>query len=347
MRPTTTGSRHSPLHRAKSIAAAAGIASLALIHCAASAQLSGLTFQYQSTHDQTSSAAPTTATYHEFTALMSFPGSQPPSGVDEAWVEKPDGSTVFLNTSGSFYSSPIVFFATREAMLAAWPSGLYEFTIRGYDEDDNEFQDVYSKQQPYPAGLWPSQVPTFTPESYNGLQQMNPALPREVEVNSFTVAPPANGQLSGLSINQRFGSLPGPTAWSSLTTIGAPTSSRTIPAGVLQPNTDYYATWSFAQRVVSPATPDIAYSHISFGNVTRVSFRTGNAVACPPDLGVQGGGPGQDGQLDNNDFIAFITHFFNSDPRADMGVQAGLPGSDGLYDNNDFIAFISAFFDGC
>jgi hypothetical protein len=326
---------------------AATIGSLATTAATASAQLSGLTFQYQSTYEQTGTAAPTTSTSHDFTGLMSFPGSQPPSGVDEAWVEKPDGSIVFLNTASSFYTTPIVFYPTREAMMAAWPAGLYEFTIVGTDEDDNEFEDVYTKQQPYPSGVWPSQIPAFTPASYIALQGMNPALPRTVEVNAFAITPPANGQLSGLSINQRFGSLPGSTVWSSLTTVGAPTSTRTIPAGALQPNTDYFATWHFAQRVVSPPTPEVAYSHLSFGNVTRMPFRTGNAVTCAPDLGVAGGAAGSDGQLDNNDFIAFITHFFNNDPRADLGVSGGLPGSDGQYDNNDFIAFINAFFSGC
>ncbi|MFT3687013.1 MAG: GC-type dockerin domain-anchored protein [Phycisphaerales bacterium] len=68
---------------------------------------------------------------------------------------------------------------------------------------------------------------------------------------------------------------------------------------------------------------------------------------CPADLGVQGGAAGQDGRLDNNDFIAFISLFFANDARADMGVQGGGPGHDGHFDNNDFIAFISAFFAGC
>jgi hypothetical protein len=69
--------------------------------------------------------------------------------------------------------------------------------------------------------------------------------------------------------------------------------------------------------------------------------------ACPADLGTAGGLPGQDGVLDNNDFIAFITYFFNSDSHADLGVAGGLPGHDGAYDNNDFIAFINLFFAGC
>ncbi|MBY0308462.1 MAG: DUF3466 family protein, partial [Phycisphaerales bacterium] len=41
--------------------------------------------------------------------------------------------------------------------------------------------------------------------------------------------------------------------------------------------------------------------------------------ACVADLGGQGGVIGADGQLDNNDFIAFISLFFDADARADVG----------------------------
>ncbi len=69
--------------------------------------------------------------------------------------------------------------------------------------------------------------------------------------------------------------------------------------------------------------------------------------ACPADLGVQGGGQGQDGVLDNNDFIAFIDLFFSQSPAADVGVQGGIAGSDNAWDNNDFVVFINDFFNGC
>lgn len=68
---------------------------------------------------------------------------------------------------------------------------------------------------------------------------------------------------------------------------------------------------------------------------------------CPADIGVQGGLPGHDGELDNNDFIVFIDYFFNQHSLADRGIQGGLPGHDGAFDNNDFIVFIDQFFAGC
>jgi hypothetical protein len=69
---------------------------------------------------------------------------------------------------------------------------------------------------------------------------------------------------------------------------------------------------------------------------------------CAADTGSAGGLPGPDGQLDNNDFIAFIGAFFADDRfRADVGKAGGLAGADNRLDNNDFIAFINAFFSGC
>ena len=67
----------------------------------------------------------------------------------------------------------------------------------------------------------------------------------------------------------------------------------------------------------------------------------------PADVGAAGGVPGRDGLYDNNDFIAFINYFFNTDTLADIGRAGGVLGEDGLFDNNDFIVFINQFFGGC
>jgi len=70
-------------------------------------------------------------------------------------------------------------------------------------------------------------------------------------------------------------------------------------------------------------------------------------VACAADMGIAGGTPGHDGQLDNNDFIAFINLFFQLSTQADCGRSGGQSGRDGHHDNNDFIVFINQFFAGC
>jgi hypothetical protein len=87
----------------------------------------------------------------------------------------------------------------------------------------------------------------------------------------------------------------------------------------------------------------------SFSGKVYVGYNTTAAQppACPADLGQQGGIPGADGVLDNNDFVAFIDAFFAHGTAADLGSQGGVAGSDGQWDNNDFVVFIDLFFAGC
>ncbi|MFT3684536.1 MAG: GC-type dockerin domain-anchored protein [Phycisphaerales bacterium] len=68
---------------------------------------------------------------------------------------------------------------------------------------------------------------------------------------------------------------------------------------------------------------------------------------CMADFGSPGGVSPGDGRLDNNDFIAFTTAFFQHDLAADVGTTAGMFGSDNVLDSNDFISFITLFFQGC
>lgn len=69
---------------------------------------------------------------------------------------------------------------------------------------------------------------------------------------------------------------------------------------------------------------------------------------CLGDVGSEGGSPAADGFLDNNDFIVFISAFFDQNAAiADVGGEGAALGPDGVYDNNDFIVFIDAFFAGC
>lgn len=67
---------------------------------------------------------------------------------------------------------------------------------------------------------------------------------------------------------------------------------------------------------------------------------------CLADVSL-GGGPGQDGIVDGNDFVAFINAFAASDPLADVASPGATPGADGIVDGDDFIAFINTFASGC
>lgn len=68
---------------------------------------------------------------------------------------------------------------------------------------------------------------------------------------------------------------------------------------------------------------------------------------CLADVGTAGGVPGQDGLLNNNDFVVFIDWFFAGNTASDIGTTGGVPGVDGAFDNNDFVVYIDRFFAGC
>ncbi|HZW07460.1 MAG TPA: GC-type dockerin domain-anchored protein, partial [Phycisphaerales bacterium] len=99
--------------------------------------------------------------------------------------------------------------------------------------------------------------------------------------------------------------------------------------------------------IVNPSNPVI----MGLMNAKRIDAYRQSATeiphpcpACRADIGVQGGTPGGDCVLDNNDFVVFIDYFFQQNAVADVGSQGGVTGPDGAWDNNDFVVFIDYFF---
>jgi hypothetical protein len=118
-------------------------------------------------------------------------------------------------------------------------------------------------------------------------------------------------------------------------------------SGSLQSRIVVSATQGATYRIRVGGYVPAAGATTSGAGVLNISGPATTAPVCLADVGSQGGIVGPDGQLDNNDFAAFITAFFNNDARADVGGQGGVIGSDGAFDNNDFAAFITLFFAGC
>jgi hypothetical protein len=128
-------------------------------------------------------------------------------------------------------------------------------------------------------------------------------------------------------------------------------------AVTFNPNALMWGTM-YSFRFTTSAAPVQGNARLGlFRAPTDATGYQGNSVAvadvkvptvCMADIGGPGGFANPDGLLDNNDFIAFIDAFFNSDMLlADVGKAGGLAGSDNVLDNNDFISFINGFFAGC
>ncbi len=308
--------------------------------------INGMVLQYQSVFTQASTSPPVSTTTHTCLAFVSFDPSV--TGIiDSVDVLKPGSSVrVSISGSGTFYSSSLFTYTSRSSLMSNWPNGEYTFIVT--DDELDEWE--YPLQQPHASGVWPAAIPAFTPATYTALQGMDPTQPRLVEVNTFTVSPPATGQLSGLLVSQRFGTLQGPTAWSSLTTVGSPTSTRTIPANTLLPNTDYFATWYFDQRIpVSYPPPAVVEAtNVSFGNITRVAFRTGAAApACVADVDDGSGTGTPDGGVTIDDLIYYLGLFESGDVDADVDDGSGTGTHDGGVTIDDLIYYLTRFEAGC
>lgn len=323
----------------------AGSAGLALLVTPTLAQVQSLALVYQSLYTQGGPNPPTVTADNSFSAYFA-PGPQELDEFVDVELTDPFGFVYPLtNYGGGFYQSDTFVAPTRGGLMAAWPAGDYEFRAI----DGVHSGETYTMAQTYGLGLWPDQVPAFTPATYAALNQMDPSLPRTLAVNQFIPSSQADATTNGYYINRRE---PGGHygAYVSSELSGGPIlSSRTIPANTLSAQTDYYVTWIFSHRVETFPGGGIGYTYTEFSHTTRVPFTTGTASGsgCAADMGSQGGVEGGDGQLDNNDFIVYINYFFQQDVRADVGVQGGEPGSDGEWNNNDFIAFIGLFFEGC
>jgi hypothetical protein len=112
------------------------------------------------------------------------------------------------------------------------------------------------------------------------------------------------------------------------------------------PGTTDLRTISTIGRIAVGARGHVAMA-VTFTDATGAVLALRLPGHCTADFGQSGGLPGEDGALDNNDFVAFITLFFSGSQSADIGVAGGQPGADDALDNNDWIAFINQFFAGC
>jgi hypothetical protein len=141
--------------------------------------------------------------------------------------------------------------------------------------------------------------------------------------------------------------------WTAAETVGPANSPDTNPGW-------RFASWSLSSLGLTPTSQvkvrfiaedagagSLVEAAVDDFMITGLQCVAGPQPCGPADLAQQGGLPGADGVLDNNDFVIFIDKFFAHDPLADKGIQGGIPGSDGVFDNNDFVIFIDQFFAGC
>ncbi|MBY0308469.1 MAG: hypothetical protein K2Q09_06980 [Phycisphaerales bacterium] len=197
--------------------------------------------------------------------------------------------------------------------------GLYRYEYAVYNHNSDRSGGSFSV--PLPPGATVSDVAFHAPTWHSGEPYSNAPWTADRTSNALTFS------TQPYSVNQNANAL----RWANMFNFGfttnvAPTNGDTT-IGLFKPG----------------AVPGAPVSVTA----SAVPVPTLGAQCTAADIGSQGGLLGNDGVLDNNDFIVLIDRFFAADSRADFGRQGGLVGSDGQFDNNDFIAFIGLFFQGC
>lgn len=123
--------------------------------------------------------------------------------------------------------------------------------------------------------------------------------------------------------------------------------SRTLQAFPIISNPSYFQATGMGLTNRLSERGELVWRYTSSpGGVMTLSSRIRGQCGIA-DVGRSGGEGVADGQLDNNDFVAFIQAFFLQSTRADLGGDGGAAGADGEFDNNDFVVFVEAFFAGC
>jgi hypothetical protein len=211
-------------------------------------------------YTQTSGGVAFNDTFLNLEASMN-PGDFTSVSVSYPGPASPDSLT--LESSTKFGEGPG--FPNQAAMDAAYPMGTYLFTATGGTVGFEQASLDYT------VDAFTSDIPALTTASFNALQGMNPNLPFTFDFNSFTPNSNASFGTTYLSV---FGS--------SFSTSGPPTTtSATMAAGTLLPDTTYEYELDFSDRITGLDPINGVPTLIGFDVRTDGTFTTGAVVPEP------------------------------------------------------------------
>lgn len=233
-------------------------------------------------YEQTSDSAPTTPAFYWFNmaAYFSTPGdftsgSATYPGPDSPQTLIPNGSPAFPAVD---YTSPT--YATLGDMHAAFPFGTYTITASG--PAGTETANV-----PYAADHFTSGIPYVT--NFGDLAGLDPTQQFTFQFPAFTPDPAASESYTFLTIYDAATS----AAAFSQDFLPPSTTSVTLPAGTLLPDTGYFFDLIYENRLVGTDPVNGTFTAQLFDARTDGDFTTASdavAVPEPAALGVFGFG---------------------------------------------------------
>jgi hypothetical protein len=205
------------------------------------------------------SAAPPAAYAYMFSARVLHTGDVTSAQVTQ---QGPVSPMVMANAGAEWaYSSPV--YASRGARDGAFPVGAYVFSLVAGGNGASA-----TRQYPSVARFSPT-VPSFTPERYAAMQDVNPAMDLVIDPGFFQV--PA-GVDYGYTFVLIFAEGGGLVAYAS----SPPNAGAfTVPGGLLEAGADYTVSVYFSSRVrQNNAGFGGAFSEVAWDVVTDAPLRT-------------------------------------------------------------------------
>ena len=275
---------------------------------------------YLTYYDQTSSAPPTVYSHNSFTARM----IADPGDIGVADFSPPLAPTTSLAEIAPGYFFAEWPFFSPSLMVAAFPSGLYDFGIAG-----GSMGTAVGEIERPESTFWCEEIPAFS--NFDDMQIIDSTDVFIAEFNTFTAPLPANLGVTFLSIFDTSGALVLNEFFP--TTDGA----RTIPVGTLLPGRAYRAVLFFSSRIeFLSADFGGSISIAAFDRVTTAPMFV--LPTCIGDLNF-------DDFVDDADFVTFAGAY-NLLDCADPVMPPGCPADlnrDALVDDADFVLFAAAY----
>jgi len=213
----------------------AGVA-LAMTVQAANAQVSSYYLYFSQYYTQNTEFAPD-APY----AIEGGPITFVTAGddVNNAYVVKPDITTVFLDPDGSnTIFAARTGFADEAAMFAAYPTGWYDFHIAGGTLGDDSGL-LFRDEDPF----FSAEVPAFTPDTFNALQRgVDPASALTVDFYPWTTTAAGTFNYSAIQLFANDGS------YSTYFNFDPSTMSFTFDADTLPAGKDMFFVLYYSAR---------------------------------------------------------------------------------------------------
>ncbi|MBX3380540.1 MAG: hypothetical protein KF805_10630 [Phycisphaeraceae bacterium] len=253
---------------------------------------------------------------------------QDAADLDSASLSLPEnlGDMELTQDATAFYLTDTA--DTQEQMLTNFPAGEYLFVGEG----GNLGSVLFSLYRPETA-LWSYETPSFSPETYDAAQLIDPNSDFIFEFNSWDSDSEANSRYGILYLYDYNSEVP----FFYSASFSNSETQHIIPAGTLPPDRHLVAQLYFSSQISEYVGS--AYSIVSFDRATAMHvYTSGETPPCVGDLNF-------DGFVDDADFVDFVLAYNIldcADPSMPDGCVADL-NLDGYVDDADFVIFVGAY----